>query len=97
MQVLADKGIVESHDGRKVTLIEYIYKYFNLDTQQGSLSALLTASDGLPPRSTLLIGIGLRKLISLLSWSSNTAPCGGGAGHVGYVVDPAITQIYRRR
>ncbi|KAJ5227850.1 hypothetical protein N7489_008558, partial [Penicillium chrysogenum] len=45
MQVLADKGIVESHDGRKLTLVECIYKYFNLDTQRGSLSALLTASD----------------------------------------------------
>jgi hypothetical protein len=35
VQVLADEVLVESHDGRKVTLVKHIYKHFDLDTQRG--------------------------------------------------------------
>ncbi|KGO42595.1 O-methyltransferase, family 3 [Penicillium expansum] len=70
MEGLDDEDIVESHDGREVTLLKYIYNHSDLDTKlRGSPSAILAAMDEFAAQEDFLINIGpdkAEKLTDLL-------------------------------
>jgi catechol O-methyltransferase len=54
-----DSEIVESHDGREVTLLKYIYAHPELDTKlRGSPAAILEAMDEFAAQEDFLINIG---------------------------------------
>lgn len=54
--------IVESHDGREVTLLKYIYNHPKLDSElRGSPSAILAAMDEFATQEEFLINIGYDK------------------------------------
>jgi catechol O-methyltransferase len=98
VQVLADEELVESHDGRKVTLVKHIYKHFDLDTQRGSPSAIIAAMNDLPLRSTCLSNWPDKaNKLAVVIREHCTRVVVGLVGYGRYVVDPAITKIYRRR
>ncbi|CAI7600041.1 unnamed protein product [Penicillium crustosum] len=62
MEGLDDEDIVESHDGREVTLLKYIYNHPDLDTKlRGSPSAILAAMDEFAAQEDFLINIGSDK------------------------------------
>lgn len=96
MEGLDDEDIVESHDGREVTLLKYIYNHPDLDTKlRGSPSAILAAMDEFAAQEDFLINIGpdkAEKLTDLLREYRPRVVVEVGT-YVGYVVDPAITKI----
>lgn len=53
------EDVVESHDGREITLLKYIYNHPNLDNElRGSPKAILTAMDEFAAKEDFLISIG---------------------------------------
>lgn len=51
--------VVESHDGREITLLKYIYNHPNLDSElRWSPKAILTAMDEFAAKEDFLISIG---------------------------------------
>lgn len=96
MEGLDDEDIVESHDGREVTLLKYIYNHSDLDTKlRGSPSAILAAMDEFAAQEDFLINIGpdkAEKLTDLLREYRPRVVVEVGT-YVGYVVDLAITKI----
>lgn len=62
MAGLEESEIVESHDGREVTLLKYIYAHPELDTKlRGSPAAVLGVMDEFAAREDFLINIGPEK------------------------------------
>ncbi|PYH95072.1 S-adenosyl-L-methionine-dependent methyltransferase [Aspergillus ellipticus CBS 707.79] len=66
MEGIDEEDIVESHDGREVTLLKYIYNHPELESHlRGSPSAILAAMDEFAAQEDFLINIGPDKASKL--------------------------------
>jgi hypothetical protein len=61
------EDVVESHDGREITLLKYIYNHPNLDSElRGSPKAILAAMDEFAAKEDFLISIGPDKAATMV-------------------------------
>lgn len=93
MEGLQDEDIVESHDGREITLLKYIYNHPDLDTKlRGSPSAILAAMDEFAAQKDFLINIGSDKANKLAVLIREHCPrvLVELGGYVGFVVIPRL-------
>lgn len=90
MQGMNEEDILESHDGREITLLKYIYTRPDLDSNlRGSPSAILAAIDEFAAQQDFLINIGpdkAGKLVTLIREHRPRVLVEVG-GYIGYVVD----------
>lgn len=90
MQGVNEEDILESHDGREITLLKYIYNRPDLDSHlRGSPFAILAAIDEFAAQQDFLINIGPDKAGKLADLIREHRPrvVVEVGGYVGYVVE----------
>ena len=98
MQGMDEEDIVESHDGREVTLLKYIYSHPKLDSHlRGCPSAILAAMDEFAAQEDFLINVGSDKAgkLAVLIREHRPRVVLELGGYVGYVVHTTIINIRR--
>lgn len=90
---VAPEDVVESHDGREIALLKYVYNLPNLDSElRGSPKAILAAMDEFAAKEDFLISIGPDKAAKMVDLIQKHQPkvvveLGGYVGYFGYQND----------
>lgn len=102
----SDEEIVESHDGREVSLLKSIYDNPNLDSDiRGNPDAILRAIDDFAMKEEFLINIGPHKasLLESLIRANKPRVIVELGGYVGFVTSPvtliltSFTDSFRKK
>ncbi|OJJ48720.1 hypothetical protein ASPZODRAFT_130837 [Penicilliopsis zonata CBS 506.65] len=94
------EDIVESHDGREVTLLKYIYNHPKLDSElRGSPQAILDAMDEFAAQEDFLINIGSHKAAVLTELLKEHQPkviveLGGYVGYSAILFGKILRETY---